>query len=286
MNFCPHCGSKIDYPGKFCRACGQPLAVEAEAAPSFKQSFSQLKQLAPNRANFNRVIGFMHANFFLLHAVYLAIFIIALISPWSGLVALFLAALGIYLYGALHSSDEIEWNRKVKEVIMAVGENREFDRKKDVMDSVQAPFTDEVAPEAEVYTEAPVTEPDTFDQMDVAANVVVEPDNNMAEPFEEDIMVDERTVTPESDPDLLDTLEGDIEADLEATQVEELNELNELNEQDELDELDEPDELEELNELEELGALEEMERLEAGEVIVAPEGEAEIFLDNPEEPKV
>ena len=34
MDFCPHCGSKIDVPGaKFCSKCGQPLADEVASSP-------------------------------------------------------------------------------------------------------------------------------------------------------------------------------------------------------------------------------------------------------------
>ncbi|MHA1833425.1 MAG: LURP-one-related family protein [Candidatus Baldrarchaeia archaeon] len=34
MDFCPHCGSRIDVPGaKFCSKCGQPLADEVASSP-------------------------------------------------------------------------------------------------------------------------------------------------------------------------------------------------------------------------------------------------------------
>lgn len=241
MNYCPHCGAKIDHDGKFCQACGKPLAVESEVKPSFKESFSQLKQLTPNRTNFNRVIGFMHANFFLIHTIYLVIFIIALISPWSGLWALLLGVIGIYLYGALHSSDELDWNKQVKEMLMAVGENRPVDTKKDMMDPVHTA-------ENEAMTA------DTFDELDVAANVVAEPENPTPPVY--------------TDPQILDPAEGEIEADIETALEEELDELEELNE---------------LEQVQNQDTLDELEQIDDTDVIVAPEGEAEILLDDPEE---
>lgn len=271
MNYCPHCGAKVEHDGKYCQACGKPLAVEAEAKPAFMQSFSQLKQLVPNHVNLNRVIRFMHANFFLIHAVYLVIFIITLISSWSGLWALLIAAIGIYLYGALHATDELEGNKQIKEMIRAVGENRPIDTKKGTMNPVQPTVNEEVVPEAEVYTEAPTTEPDTFDQLDVAANAVVDPENApTSEPFEEDFGTDDVTRTAPNEPERLNTLESDVEADIEEALEEELDELTALNE---------------LEQVEEQATLDELEQMEDGDVIVAPEDEAEILLDNPEEKK-
>lgn len=167
MNYCPHCGAKIEHDGKFCQTCGEPLEVNASATkPSFTDSFSQLKLLVPSRTNFNRVIGFMRANFFLIHAVYLLVFIVTLLSPWAGLIAFVISVIGIYLTGALHSGKEIDLNKRVKEVVTAVGENREVATKKDVVQSVPTP---EVS-EEEVTVVPPVS--DTFDELDVAASVL------------------------------------------------------------------------------------------------------------------
>lgn len=167
MNYCPHCGAKIEHDGKFCQTCGEPLEVNASATkPSFTDSFSQLKLLVPSRTNFNRVIGFMHANFFLIHAVYLLVFIVTLLSPMVGLIAFVISVIGIYLTGALHSGKEIDLNKRVKEVVTAVGENREVATKKDVVQSVPTP---EVS-EEEVTVVPPVS--DTFDELDVAASVL------------------------------------------------------------------------------------------------------------------
>lgn len=323
MNYCPHCGAKVEHEGKFCQTCGKTLVVETAGNTTFKQSFSQLKQLVPNRTNFNRVIKFMHTNFFLIHTIYLAIFIITLISPWSGLWALILAAIGIYLYGALHSSDELDLNKQVKEMIMAVGENRPIDTKKDAMASSQPTVNENVAPEAEVYTKVPNTTEDAFDQLDVAASVVVAP-----ETFEPTIALEkdieptgDATKTAPNDPELLEISEGDVEAQTAVATVNSLNpstptfgeeaatrdsllereeELDELEALNDLEQLEDQEALNELEQLEDQAALNELERLEDqaaldelepneleqledGDVIVAPEGEAEIQLNDPEE---
>lgn len=167
MNYCPHCGAKIEHDGKFCQTCGEPLEVTAsETKHSFSDSFSQLKRLIPSRTNFNRVIGFMHANFFLIHAVYLFVFIVTLLSPMVGLIAFVFSAVGIYLTGALHSGKEVDLNKRVKEVVTAVGENREVATKKDVVQSVSTP---DVSDE-DVNVVPPVS--DTFDELDIAASVL------------------------------------------------------------------------------------------------------------------
>lgn len=167
MNYCPHCGAKIEHDGKFCQTCGEPLEVNVSATkPSFTDSFSQLKLLVPSRTNFNRVIGFMHANFFLIHAVYILVFLVTLLSPMVGLIAFVISAVGIYLTGALHSGKEVDLNKRVKEVVTAVGENREVATKKDVVQSVSTP----VVSDEDVNVVPPVS--DTFDELDIAASVL------------------------------------------------------------------------------------------------------------------
>ena len=239
MNYCPRCGAKIDHTGKFCQACGQALTSEPAPTPNFKQSFSYFKKLSPSRENLNRVIGFMHANFFLIHAIYLAIFIIALFSPWTGFWSLVLAAILIYLYGAFKSSAENEWNQKIKEIILAVGENRPIEAKK------EAPQETTVVPEAEDFTEVAATEPDTFDQLDVAADFPVTEELDEAE--------------------LLASLEEEIPSDTE--------------------EIDELAALYELEQIENQETLDELEQLDESHVVVAPAGEAEIVLETEEAPK-
>lgn len=260
MNYCPHCGARIEHDGKFCQSCGKPLEAGTEAKTSVKQSFSQLKDLIPNRENFNQVIRFMHANFFLVHAIYLVVFIITLISSWSGLWALLLSAIGIYLFAVLQGTDEHEWNKQVKEMIMAVGENRPVEPKKAGKQAGQANVNETVTPATTVYPEETTPEADTFDQLDVAADVVVEPE------------VEGATVdTPlTSEAATLDTEEAAVEADIEAALDEELDELEALND---------------LERVEDQATLDEIEQLDEVEVIVASEGEADVLLHDTEEKK-
>lgn len=252
MNYCPHCGAKIEHDGKFCQTCGEPLEVNASATkPSFTDSFSQLKLLVPSRTNFNRVIGFMHANFFLIHAVYLLVFIVTLLSPLAGLIAFVISVVGIYLTGALHSGKEIDLNKRVKEVVTAVGENREVATKKDVVQSVPTP---EVS-EEEVTVVPPVS--DTFDELDVAASVLpadeVEALADLDQAYDSELegeLVDE---TPETFDEVVE------EALVEAAEAQS-------------DEAQSDEAIEEIP----AGTFEEDEH----KTILAPTGEAEVVLDS------